>query len=375
MTPRILPVLAAAGLSAVGIRANEAPAMSPAIVQSAFGRMPDGTPISRFTLTNAHGLVCRVITYGAIIAELEVPDRAGKLGDVVLGFDTLDPYLRLNPYFGAVIGRVTNRIAKGRFTLDGKTCTLAANHGPNHLHGGVKGFDKVVWNATPVATADGPAVQFNYKSRDGEEGYPGNLDVTMTYLLSNQNRLQIDYVASTDKDTPVNLTNHSYFNLAGEGDILGHELMLRAHRYTPADAACIPTGQIARVAGGPLDFTHSKPIGRDLGRLTNHPRGYDHNYVLDGGKGLALAARVREPVTGRTMEVFTDQPGLQFYTGNFLDGSIVGKRGTVYRQYAGLCLETQHFPDSVNRPEFPPIILHPGAVYRTTTLYQFTAGR
>jgi len=370
MITRILSMLAAVVL-ADGVRANEA-AMPAAIVQSPYGRLPDGTQVDLFTLTNANGLVCKVITYGAIITELDVPDRAGKPGDVVLGFDNLKQYAAPNPHFGAAIGRVGNRIAKGRFTLDGKTYKLATNDGPNHLHGGVKGYDKVVWTARPVATADGPAVEFHYLSRDGEEGYPGNLDVTMTYLLSNRNLLQIVYLATTDKDTPINLTNHSYFNLACGGDILGHVLMLRASRYTPVDSTLIPTGEIVPVAGTPFDFTQPKAIGRDLGRLTNHPQGYDHNFVLDGGKGLALAARVHEPVTGRVMEVFTDQPGIQFYSGNFLDGTVTGKKGAVYLQHTGLCLETQHFPDSINQPKFPSTVLHPGETYRTTTIYQFS---
>jgi aldose 1-epimerase len=373
MTARILSTLAAAAILPAAVRAGEASPMPAAIVQSPYGRLPDGTTVDLFTLTNAHGLCCRVITYGARITGLDVPDRSGKPGDVVLGFDNLRQYAEPNPYFGATIGRVGNRIAKGRFTLDGRDYALATNNGPNHLHGGVKGFDKVVWKARPVATADGPAVEFQYRSRDGEEGYPGNLDVTMTYLLSNRDLLQIVYIAATDKDTPVNLTNHSYFNLACGGDILGHILMLRASRYTPVDAKLIPTGAIVPVAGTPMDFSRPKPMGRDLSLLADDPQGYDYNFVLEGGKGLPLAARVVEPVSGRVMEVFTDQPGVQFYTGNFLDGTLTGKHGTVYRQHSGFCLETQHFPDSVHQPKFPPIILHPGETYHTTTIYKFSA--
>jgi aldose 1-epimerase len=343
------------------------------VTKSDYGRLPDGTPVDVYTLANAHGTFLKVITYGAIITEFQVPDRAGKLGDVVLGYDTLAEYVKGSPYFGAAIGRVGNRIARGHFTLDGKTYTLAINNGPNHLHGGLKGFDKVVWAAEPAKVSHGVAVVFRYTSADGEEGYPGTLRVKMTYTLTDANELRLDYEATTDKDTPVNLTNHSYWNLAGRGDILGQVLTLNAARFTPVDDTLIPNGRIEAVAGTPMDFTKAKPIGRDLGKLDTQPQGYDHNFVLNGrlGRGLAPAAEVYDPSTGRVMDVLTDQPGVQFYTGNFLDGTLVGKHGVPYVKHAALCLETQHFPDSVNHPGFPSTILRPGQTYRTATVYRF----
>lgn len=335
-----------------------------------FGTMPDGRPVDLYIMTNANGGVVKVTNYGTIITELHVPDRTGRLGDVVLGFDNLAQYLAGHPYFGCTVGRVANRISGARFTLDGKTYHLAANNGPNHLHGGLKGFDKVLWEAEPQA--DG-SVKFTYTSPDGEEGYPGNLHVTVVMTWTDQNELVIDYTATTDKPTPVNLTNHSYFNLACEGDILGHVLMLSASQYTPTDASLIPTGEIKPVAGTPLDFTKPTPIGARFDQLDTEPRGYDHNFVINrAGKGLALAARVFEPKTGRVMEVFTTEPGIQLYTGNFLDGSLKGKRGIVYARHTGFCLETQHFPDAVNKPAFPSVILRPGQTYRHTTVYRFS---
>jgi len=344
------------------------------ISKSPYGKMPDGTPVDEFTLTSANGVVLKVINYGAIITEFHVPDRTGKMGDVVLGFDHLEPYLAKSPYFGAVIGRVGNRIARGKFTLDGRNYTLAVNNGPNALHGGIKGFDKVIWQAEPVAGSGENGVVFHYTSRNGEEGYPGTVKATVTYTLTDQNELRLDYQATTDHDTPINLTNHSYWNLAGGGTILGHILTLYASNFTPADDALIPTGKIEPVVGTPMDFTRPKAIGRDLGQLTSLPQGYDCNFVLDrGGRtGLVIAARVYDPSTGRVMDVLTDQPGVQFYTGNFLDGTLMGKYGVVYQQHDALCLETQHFPDSVNHPNFPSTILHPGEVYRTTTIYRFS---
>jgi aldose 1-epimerase len=342
--------------------------------KSTFGKMPNGTVIEQYKLTNAKRVVAKIITYGAIVTELQVPDRNGKLGDIVLGFDNLSQYLEKHPYFGAAIGRVANRIAQGKFTLDGKSYTLALNDGPNHLHGGLKGFDKVVWKAEPVKAENGVAVKFSYTSPDGEEGYPGNLSVTVTYTLTDNNELKIDYTATTDKATPVNLTNHSYFNLAGAGDILGHELMLAADQFTPVDETLIPTGEIKAVKGTPMDFTKSMAIGSRMDQLTNKPRGYDHNYVLNsGGKKLALAARVYEPKTGRVMEIQTTEPGIQFYSGNFLDGTLKGKGGAIYKQYAAFCLETDHFPDSANRASFPSVILRPGQTYTQTTLHTFSA--
>jgi aldose 1-epimerase len=341
--------------------------------QQDWGKLPDGTAVKLYTLTNRKGMVAKITSYGAILTELHVPDRNGKAENIVLGFDNLDQYLKGHPGFGATIGRVANRIANARFTLDGLEYKLAANNGPHHLHGGSKGFDKVVWEAQPVQTS-GPevAIQFNYLSKDGEENYPGNLSVTVVYTLTDDNELRIDYTAKTDKATPVNLTNHSYFNLAGSGDVLGHELMLAADRYTPVDDGLIPTGEIASVNGTALDFTKPMVIGARLEQLKPKPGGYDHNYVLNGGgRSLALAARVQEPKTGRVMEVHTTEPGMQLYTANFLDGKLSGVGGAVYKKHSGLCLETQHFPDSVNHPNFPSMILRPDQTYRTTTVFKF----
>jgi aldose 1-epimerase len=303
-----------------------------------------------------------------------VPDQAGKTVDVVLGFDNLAPYVKGHPYFGSTVGRVANRIAKGKFTLDGKAYTLAVNNGPNHLHGGLKALDKVVWKAEPVRSTDSPAVKFSYRSPDGEEGYPGNLDVTVTYSLADRNALRIEYRATADRATPVNLTNHAYFNLAGRGDVLGHEMMLAADRYVAVDETLIPTGELKEVRSTPMDFTTPHTIGERIARVGGSPNGYDHCYVLNsGGKSLALAARVTEPTSGRVMEMYTTEPGVQFYTGNFLDGSLTGKGGFVYRKHAAFCLEAGHFPDSVNQPSFPPIILKPGQTYQQRTEYRFSA--
>ena len=341
--------------------------------QQAFGKMPEGTEVQLHTLKNKQGVVARVTSYGAILTELRVPDRQGKLTNVVMGFDNLEQYLKGHPGFGATVGRVANRIAKGKFTLDGEEFTLAINNDPNHLHGGVKGFDKYPWDAEAMEAGDRASVKLTRLSPDGEEGYPGNLFVTVVYTLTDQNDLEIDYTATTDKPTPVNLTNHSYFNLAGSGDILGHELMLEADHYTPPDDTLIPTGEIKPVKGTPLDFRKQTPIGSRFGELTSKPVGYDHNFVLNrGGKSLALAARVYEPNSGRAMELWTTAPGVQLYTGNFLDGRLRGILGVVYRQHHGLCLETQHFPDSVNHPSFPSIILRPGEIYRQTTVHKFS---
>jgi aldose 1-epimerase len=346
------------------------------VTKKAFGQTADGTAVDLYTLTNSTGMTARIMTYGATLTELTAPDREGKLEDVVLGFDNLKGYLAGHPFFGSTVGRVANRIAKGHFTLDGKEYQVAKNNGPNALHGGLKGFDKVVWKAEPVQTPDGAAVKFTYRSKDGEEGYPGELTATVTYTLTNSNELKLDYTATTDKATPVNLTNHTYFNLAGlkTGDILGHELMLAADRYTPADDTLIPTGEIKSVQETPLDFTTPTLIGARIKQIKSDPVGYDHNFVLNsGGKKLALAARVREPKSGRTLEMFTTEPGVQFYTGNFLDGKLTGKGGIVYKQHTGFCLEAQHFPDSVNHPNFPSMILRPGQTYTQTTVYKFSA--
>ena len=343
------------------------------IQRAPFGTLSDGQAVEIFTLTNANGLELEAIGYGGIITSLRVPDRNGKLDDIVLGFDRLDDYLKDHPFFGAIIGRYGNRIARGQFTLDGRTYKLATNNGPNHLHGGDKGFDKMVWKVE----AGKSALTFSRVSTDGEEGYPGNLRIQVTYTLTDKNELQVDYLATTDKPTPVNLTQHSYFNLAGQasGDILGHQLMLNADRYTPVDETLIPTGKLAPVGGTPFDFTKPAAIGARIDAA--HPqvkngKGYDHNWVLNRkGAGLQLAARVVEPKTGRTLDVATTEPGIQFYSGNFLDGTLTGKAGAVYRHRTGFCLETQHFPDSPNQPSFPSTILTPGQEYRSRTVFTF----
>ncbi len=357
-----LPVSAAADTKAKGI------------TMKTIGKTADGKEVQEFTLTNEHGIKARLINYGAILTELEVPDKEGKLADVVLGFDDLKDYLAAHPYFGATIGRVGNRIARGKFSLEGKEYKLATNNGPNSLHGGTKGFDKVLWKADTAQVGGQSSVIFTYRSPDGEEGYPGNLDVTVSYTLTSNNELRIDYSAKTDKATPVNLTHHSYFNLAGHnsGDILGHELMIAADRYTPVDDSLIPTGKIEPVKGTPLDFTTPTLIGKRIGELKGEPGGYDHNYVLNRkGHALELVARVRDPKSGRVMEVLTTEPGLQFYSGNFLNGTNKGKGGAVYKKHQALCLEAQHFPDSVNQPSFPSIILKPDQTYKQTTIYRF----
>jgi aldose 1-epimerase len=341
--------------------------------------MPDGAQVDVYTLKNTSGMEVKAIGYGAIITSLKVPDRSGSVGDIVLGFDNLDGYLKVHPYFGAIIGRYGNRIGTAQFALDGRTYTLAKNNGPNHLHGGVKGFDKVLWAMAAVPGQN--AVTFTRTSPDGEEGYPGNLTVAVTYTLNDNNELIVDYLATTDKPTPVNLTQHSYFNLAGEGsgDILGHELMINADRYTPVDDTLIPTGELASVEGTPFDFRAPAVIGARING--DHPqlksgKGYDHNWVLNrGGSGLQPAARVVEPRSGRTLEVSTEEPGIQFYAGNFLDGSITGKGGHVYAHRTGFCLETQHYPDSPNKPDFPSTILRPGQEYKTRTVFKFGVNR
>jgi aldose 1-epimerase len=362
-------VLAAAAIAAAGCASS--------VKRESFGSLPDGREVELFTLTNKGGLVARVMTHGAILTELHVPDRDGRFADVVLGFDDLERYLEGHPYFGATTGRVANRIASGKFTLDGKEYTLAINNPPNHLHGGAAGLDARLWKAEDVTAAEGPAVKFTYRSPDGEEGYPGNLDIAVTYTLTDAGELRIDYLATTDRATPVNLTHHSYFNLAGAGagTVLDHELTIAASRYTPVDATGIPTGAILAVAGTPMDFTRPVAIGVRIGELAGNPGGYDHNYVLDRGEGapaLVRAARVVEPRSGRVLELSTTEPGLQLYTGNYLDGKLLGKGGKLYRKHYGLCLEAQHFPDSVNHPNFPSIILRPGETYRQTTVHRFS---
>jgi len=343
------------------------------ITKAEFGVLPDSTKVSLYTLVNHSGITMKVTNYGGIITSLLVPDKNGKAADIVLGYDSLPGYLEAPSYFGALIGRYGNRIANGKFTLDGTEYVLAKNNGPNHLHGGVNGYDKVVWEAEEFKTDSAVGIKLHRLSKDGEEGYPGNLDVTVTYTLNDDNNLVFDYTATTDKATPVNLTQHSYINLAGGGDIKTHELMISASKYNVVDSTLIPTGELREVKGTPFDFTTMKPIGKDLEATGGNPVGYDHNFILDTKSISELAVRVVEPNSGRIMEVYTDQPGVQFYSGNFLDGTITGKSGTIYGQYTGFCLETQHFPDSPNQPAFPTTILKPGEKYHTTTIYKFSA--
>ena len=350
------------------------------ITRADFGADRDGRAVHTYTLRNTNGIEMRVMSLGGIITHLKTPDRTGASADIVLGFDSIAGYLSEPPYFGAIIGRYGNRIGKAAFEIDGTRYPLAANNGPNHLHGGVKGFDKFVWDAETSETADSQSVTFRRTSLDGEEGYPGNLATKVTYTLNNRNELVIEYEATTDKPTHVNLTHHSYFNLAGHnsGDILGHELRIDAARYTPVDETLIPTGELASVEGTPFDFRQPTAIGARIGAEGNQQlafgKGYDHNWVVDG-TGFRRVARVVEPTTGRTLEVATTEPGLQFYSGNFLDGTITGKEGAVYAHRSGFCLETQHFPDSPNQPSFPSTLLKPGETYRTRTVYTFGVAR
>ena len=346
--------------------------MQTAIEQAPFGQLPDGEKITQYTLTNASGMVVRIIDFGGIVTEIHAPDRNGNFADVVLGFDTLEPYRSDSPYFGALIGRYGNRIAKGRFVLDGNEYRLPVNNGQNHLHGGTVGFDKVKWNAS----VEGNALRLDYHSPDGEQGYPGNLDATVVYTLTNDNELVVRFAAVTDKPTPVNLTQHSYFNLAGDGDILGHELGIDADAIVPIDATSIPTGALAAVADTPFDFRTPRPIGERIGypdEQLRHGSGYDHCFVLNkpAPHAMTRAAHVREPNSGRVLELFTQEPGVQFYSGNFLDGSLTGK-GRTYTHRSGFCLEPQHFPDSPNQPGFPSVILRPGEHYQTESRFRFS---
>ncbi|MBC8469576.1 MAG: galactose mutarotase [Planctomycetes bacterium] len=348
---------------AIPMSANEEP----------FGQTPDGRQVVLYTLTNPSGLTARITNYGAILVSLEVPDRTGRLDDITLGFDSLDGYIKVHPYFGATVGRYANRIGKAQFTLDGVLYKLAANNDENHLHGGTKGFDKAVWKPVECqADSQKTWVKMSYISEDDEEGYPGNIACTVTYTLTKDNELKISYEAETDKTTILNLTNHSYFNLAGQGtgDILDHELMLNADKYTPVDEGLIPTGEIRNVTGSPMDFTSSMSIGS---RIKQVEGGYDHNYVLNSGGGaLALCAEVYEPSSGRVMTIHTTEPGVQLYTGNFLDGTLTGKSGRVYNKHYGFCLETQHFPDSPNKPDFPTVVLLPGQKFTSETVHKFS---
>jgi aldose 1-epimerase len=340
-----------------------------AVAEREFGRTRDGVPAKIFTLTNANGMSAKITEYGATLTELWVPDRAGKLTDVVLGYDNLASYESAGFYLGAVLGRVANRISNATFTLDGKTYSLAANRAPNHIHGGVRGFDKRVWSG---AVTNG-RVTFTYVSPDGEEGYPGTLRVSVSYHLTNGNKLLIDYSATTDKPTPINLTNHSFFNLAGRGTILDHVLMINADRYTMTNASLMPTGEIASVLGGPLDFTKAHRIGERIEEMRAASNGYDHNYVLKRTPGdIWLAARVEEPTSGRVLEISTTEPGVQFFTGNRFDGSFPGVGGVKYERHAGFALEPQHFPDAINQPAFASVVLRPGETFHSTTIYRFS---
>jgi len=344
-----------------------------------FGKTEDGQAVDLYTLTNKNRMEAAITNFGGIVVSLKVPDRQGKLDDVVLGYDKIDDYLTNKAYFGAIIGRYGNRIAHGKFTLDGNTYTLPKNDGDNTLHGGTRGFNRRLWTAKDVSSTRGHALELSYRSRDGEEGFPGNLSVKVVYTLTDQNELEISYSATTDKDTVVNLTNHSYFNLAGQGsgDILEHQLMIHADRFTPVDQTLIPTGELRAVKGTPFDFTKVATIGARINQEDQQlkfGKGYDHNWVLNGGSksSPAPAAEAYEPKSGRVLEVLSTEPGVQFYSGNFLDGTIRGKGGKVYNLRYGFCLETQHFPDSPNHPDFPSTVLKPGDKYGTTTIFKFS---
>lgn len=370
----VIPALCAA--LAAGCGSPEAKKETTTVQVREYGKTQNGETVSLFTLRNRNGVEAGIIDYGGILVSLKTPDRTGATGDIVLGFDGLEGYLGKHPYFGALVGRYANRIAKGEFTLDGQKYTLARNNGPNALHGGLRGFDKVVWKAAP-ATDGTQRLVMTHVSPDGDEGYPGELSVTVTYTLTDEDELRIDYAAEVKgKPTVVNLTNHTYFNLAGKGLILDHQLELAAGRFTPVNAELIPTGELRAVQGTPFDFTTPRAIGERINADDEQIRmggGYDHNFVLDGEAGtLRRFARVTEPTTGRVLEAFTTQPGVQFYTGNFLDGTLTGKGGQVYQKRAGFCLETQHFPDSPNQSAFPSVVLRPGEKHASTTVYRFS---
>lgn len=372
-----LLMLATAGLTAAGLVGCASMSNNKASITSVpFGKTPDGTPVELYTLRNSKGMTATIMTYGGILTSLKVPDRNGNFGDVVLGYDNLDGYIQKSPYFGALIGRYGNRIAKGRFTLDGQTYQLATNNGPNSLHGGLKGFDKVVWSAKPIETAYGPALILTYVSKDGEEGYPGNLVVSATYSMGEDNTLRLEFSATTDRDTVVNLTQHSYFNLRGSGDILGHDVFINADKFTPVDSTLIPTGELKPVDGTPFDFRTATAIGARIGNDDEQLKfagGYDHNFVINKPEGAyGLCAGVYEPTTGRVLEIYSTSPGLQFYSGNFLDGTITGKGGWVYQFRDAFCMEPQHYPDSPNQPNFPSVVLHPGETYHNTIVYKFS---
>lgn len=370
-------MLATAGLAAASFVGCATMSKTTAGITSApFGKTPDGTPVDLYTLTNAKGMTATIMTYGGIVTSLKVPDKNGNFSDVVLGYDNLQGYLTKSPYFGALIGRYGNRLAKGQFTLDGQTYKLATNNGPNALHGGLKGFDKVVWTAKPLETPYGPALVLTYISKDGEEGYPGNLVVSATYSLTADNALHLEFTATTDRDTIVNLTHHTYFNLRGSGDVLGHEVFINADKFTPVDATLIPTGELRPVEGTPFDFRQHTAIGARINSSDEQIKfagGYDDNWIINKPDGaLGLCAGVYEPTSGRVLEVYSTSPGMQFYSGNFLDGSITGKGGWVYQFRNAFCMEPQHYPDSPNHPEFPTTELKPGETYRNTIVYKFS---
>ena len=371
-------MLSSAGLGAacfVGCASMPTPTNTVGTIsQAPFGKTADGTPVEIYTLRNDKGCEARIMTYGGIVVSLKVPDKNGNFGDVVLGYDKLDDYVKNSPFFGALVGRYGNRIAKGKFTLAGKEYTLALNNAPNNLHGGPIGFDKRVWKATTLLTADGPVLKLNYLSQDGDQGFPGNLNVTATYTLTADNGLLLNYTATTDKATLCNLTQHSYFNLAGKGDVLNYLVYINADKFTPVDKTLIPTGELKPVEGTPFDFRKPTAIGARINAADEQIKfgnGYDHNWVINKPPGkLGLVARVTDPATGRVMEVLSTEPGVQFYTGNFLDG-YTGKGGWVYKNRSGLCFEPQHYPDSPNHPQFPSAALKPGETYQNTILYRF----
>jgi aldose 1-epimerase len=348
------------------------PSTHPDISVRPFGNTRSGVQVEEYTLTSGNGVSASIITWGGIVRTLAVPDRQGRHADIVLGFDTLEPYEDRHPYFGTITGRFANRIARGKFSVDGKEYTVAINNGPNHLHGGIDGFDRTVWRALSERTADYARVTLSHVSPDGDEGYPGEVTTDVTYTLTKENALRIDYRATTTKATPINLTNHSYFNLAGHasGNVLSQHLTIKADKFVPVDKTLIPTGELASVTGTPFDFTVSHSIGA---RLSEVGIGYDHTFVLSPQvAGLKVAAQAYDPDSGRALEVQTTEPGVQFYTGNYLDGTQVGKGGVRYDKHGGFCLETQHFPDSVNQPNFPSTILRPGEVYQQATLFKFS---
>lgn len=379
--PNAILTAALVGLAAAPlVEAQPAAARAASVSRAAYGRTPEGAAVDVYTLTNAGGMEVRAVTYGAYVVSLRTPDRQGRLDDVVLGFDTLEGYLKSGSHMGSVIGRYGNRIASAKFTLDGKTYPLAANDGVNHIHGGVKGFDRHVWTAEEVRQGQDVGVRFTLVSPDGDEGYPGRLQTTVTYTLTPKNELVVDYAATTDQPTVVNLTQHSYFNLAGQanGDILDHELQIHADRYTPVVAGLIPTGALTPLEGTPLDFRKPARIGARIDQEHEQlklGRGYDHNYVVNRtGPGLVPAARAVDPKSGRVMEVLTTEPGIQLYTGNWL-GTETGKGGRVYPKRSGFCLETQAYPDSPNRPAFPSTVVRPGETYRSKTVFAFSVAR